>query len=464
MALRSLMLKKKIDEINKSLEQSRAKAHELETREAELETAIEEASTDEEKTTVEEAVASFEEEKKANEEEVASFEEELRTLQEDLNKEEAKQKEAAAPKEEPKAEKRTQEEKIVMARKKFFGLNHEERKAFLENEEVKSFLQRVREHMKGTEQRAVTGAQLLIPTIVLDLIRENIMEYSKLIKHVNLQRVAGKARQTVQGLIPEAVWTEMCGKLNELAVAFTGVEVDGYKVGGFVPVCNAQLEDSDENLAEAIISAIGAGIGFALDKAIVFGTGTKMPIGIFTRLAQTSDPEDSRTTIPWVDLHSTNIVTIENTATGIALFQAIITDAGIADGNYAKNGMFWVMNHKTYTKLMAESMNINAAGTIVAGAGKEMPVIGGAVEELNFMPDDVIIGGYGELYLLAERQGGEFAKSEHVRFTDDQTVFKGTARYDGLPVIAAGFVAIGINGVTPSASGITFAEDTANPS
>lgn len=465
MALRSLMLKKKIDEVKQSIEQSRATAKKLETREAELASAIEEASTDEEKTAVEEAVTKFEEEKKANEEETASFEEELRNLQADLEKEEAKQTEVVkdSQSEEPKAKER-QEVKVSMRRTKFFGLSHEERKAFLENEEVKGFLQRVREKMKGIEQRSVTGAQLLIPTIVLDLIRENIMEYSKLIKHVNLQKVGGKARQTVQGLIPEAVWTEMCGKLNELAVTFTGVEVDGYKVGGFVPVCNALLEDSDENLAEAIISAIGAGIGFALDKAIVFGTGTKMPMGIFTRLAQTSDPEDSRTTIPWADLHSTNIVTVASTATGIALFQAIITNAGIADNKYAKNGMFFVMNHKTYMKIIAESMNINAAGAVVAGAGKEMPVLGGAVEELNFMPDDVIIGGYGELYLLAERQGGEFASSEHVKFTDDQTVFKGTARYDGLPVIAAGFVAIGINGVTPSASGITFAEDTANPS
>ena len=38
---------------------------------------------------------------------------------------------------------------------------------------------------------------------------------------------------------------------------------------------------------------------------------------------------------------------------------------------------------------------------------------------------------------------------------------KGTARYDGLPVIAEGFVAIGLNGVTPTAQ-MTFAPDEAN--
>ena len=37
---------------------------------------------------------------------------------------------------------------------------------------------------------------------------------------------------------------------------------------------------------------------------------------------------------------------------------------------------------------------------------------------------------------------------------------KGTARYDGQPVIAEGFVAIGL-GTTPNAT-MTFAADTAN--
>lgn len=461
--LKALMLRKKIDDLNKKLAEAREKQAGFETREAELEASINEAETEEEKAAVEEAVNAFEEEKKENAETVANFEEELRALETELADCEKAQEPAKAPAEPSKdeGEKREKETKI-MRRTKFFGMSMEERTAFLENQEVKDFLERARKI--GKEQRAVTGAKLFIPTVVLDLIRENITEYSKLIKFVNLQQVPGKSRQNVMGVIPEAVWTEMCGKLNELTVAFTGVEVDGYKVGGFVPICNALLEDSDENLAAAIIEAIGAGIGYALDKAIIYGTGTKMPVGIFTRLAQTSDPSDPRTTIPWVDLHSTNILSIASTYTGSALFQQIILDSGVVDNKYAKKGMFWAMNHKTAVKLMAEAVGFNASGAIVAGVSKEMPVVGGAIVELNFIPDNTIIGGYGELYLLAERQGGEFAQSEHVKFTDDQTVFKGTARYDGLPVIAAGFVAIGLAGSTPSASGITFAEDSANPS
>ena len=64
--------------------------------------------------------------------------------------------------------------------------------------------------------------------------------------------------------------------------------------------------------------------------------------------------------------------------------------------------------------------------------------------------------------LLAERAGMKFGYSEHYRFFEDQTAFKGTARYDGMPVIPAAFVAIGIGGVKPAADAVTFAQDKAN--
>ena len=64
---------------------------------------------------------------------------------------------------------------------------------------------------------------------------------------------------------------------------------------------------------------------------------------------------------------------------------------------------------------------------------------------------------------LAERAGTQFATSEHVRFLQDQTVFRGTARYDGGPSIAEAFVAFGLNNTTPNAT-MTFASDDANAS
>lgn len=349
-----------------------------------------------------------------------------------------------------------------MDNRSFFGMAMEARDAFFARQDVKEFCDRVR--ALRAEKRAVTGGELLIPTVVLDIVRERVEEASKLIKHVRLRSVPGKARQTVAGVIPEAVWTEQCAKLNELAIDFTVVEVDGYKVGGLVPVCNATLEDADNvALAAEIITMLGYAIGMAVDKAIMYGTGKKMPHGIIPRLVETTEPDDYQTTArEWVNLSTSNVVAISD-KTGLELFKAIVMAAGAAKGKYSMGGKFWVMNEKTWNTLLAEAMSINATGAIVSGQGMTMPVIGGAVELLEFMPDDVIAGGYGDLYLMVERAGTTIAQSEHVRFVEDQTVFRGTARYDGMPVIAEGFVAIGISGTKPTGNAVTFPTDSANP-
>lgn len=108
MALKVLMLKRKLDEKRSQLQAAQAKAQELETREAELEADIEAAETDEEKEAVEEAVAEFETEKGANEDERTALEKEVAGLEAELAEEERKQKEAAEKREEevPKMEER----------------------------------------------------------------------------------------------------------------------------------------------------------------------------------------------------------------------------------------------------------------------------------------------------------------------------------------------------------------------
>ncbi len=346
--------------------------------------------------------------------------------------------------------------------RKFFGMNTQERDAFFAREDVRGFVTRVRE-LAG-QNRAVTGAELTIPQVILGVMRENVLHYSKLYRHVNVVYVNGTARQIIMGTVPEAVWTEMCANLNELNLTFNDVEVDGYKVGGCIAVCNATLQDSDVALGSEIITALTQAIGIALDKAILYGKGIKMPMGILPRLAQTTKPSDYPANArPWADLSTTNIITIPTSKTGVALFQAIMTASGAAKGKYSRGEKFWAMNETTYTKLVAEAMNINAAGAITAGVNVTMPVIGGALEVLPFIPNNVVIGGYGDLYLLTERAGVTVGMSEHVRFIQDRTVYKATARYDGMPVIPEGFVAIGLEGATPSATAVTFAGDTANP-
>lgn len=456
MALRAIMLKAKIDKKRSELEELKKKDADFATREAELETAIGEAQTEEEQQVVSEQVETFESEKKGHNEKKEGLEKEIEELENDLEKEEQQPPVEPVRVKEPKGEKRA-----MRSRRKFFGMDAQERDAFFANEEVKAFLQRARE--LASEKRAVKGADLTIPTVVLDLIRENIMNYSKLVRRVRLVPVSGKARQNIMGTVPEAVWTEMCAKLNEIDFGFNQTEVDGYKVGGVIYICKATLEDSDYDLMAEIITALGIAIGIALDKAILYGFGTKMPLGIVTRLEQTSEPSDYNANArPWVDLHESNVITIASEKTGLEFFKEIVSAGGKAKNRYARGGKFWAMNENTYTKIKIEAMNFNAAGAIVSVQDGTMPVAGGDIEVLSedIIADNNIVCGYGELYLLAERAGSEFERSDEYRFAEDQVAFKGTARYDGEPVIAEGFVSIGL-GAAPAKS-VTFTGDTAN--
>lgn len=455
MALKAIMLRKKIDEKKKERDEVRGRLAELQTRETDLVKAIEEAETDEERSAVEESIEQFETDKAEAEQSEKWLDREIEELENELDEEERAQDTDPA---EPEKEERSK--KKMENRAKFFGIDHVERDAMFEREDVQEFLGNVRTCIK--EKRALTNVGLLIPETFLGIIRENVINYSKLYKHVNVRRINGEGRMIVMGTVPEAIWTECCANLNEMSLGFNDVEVDCNKLGAYFAVCNAVLEDSDINLATELMTALLQGIGLALDKAILYGTGTKMPLGVVTRLAQTEAPSDYPATArEWADLHTTNIKSIAASKSDAAMIKEIILDAGAMSGKYARGTKVFVMNESTYATVVANSMAIDASGAIVAGVNGSMPIAGGVIEVLNFIPDNVIIGGYFELYLLAERATATVGQSEHYKFVEDQTVFKGTARYDGVPVIPEAFVAIGLNGVTPDAT-MTFAPDTAN--
>lgn len=474
MALKILMLRSKMDRLNKELEALREKDAEFATREAELEQAVDEAATEEEEKVVADNVEQFETEKQAHDERKSALEQEISEIEGQI-----KEIEANAPTRgnnpttnpESKHNERGERNKMNIvnirslpkSQRVFDALSGEQRQAILADNTMQEFLKELR-NMKG-QQRAVSGAELTIPVVMLDLIAENMYRYSKLLNRVRVRNVRGEARQTIAGTVPEAVWTEMCGAINELSFVFNQITLDGYKVAGFVPVCNSILEDNDVNLAGWIVEMLSEAVGLAMDKAILYGKGaaSKMPLGIVTRLAQSTQPSDYPANAPaWVDLHTSNVIKIDGTTSTGAEFWAKLMEAiGNTYTRYSRGEMFWAMNSKTYAKLRSKLITFTATGDVVANLYGTLPVITGNVDVLEFIPDGDIIGGYGDLYLLALRSGMTIESSREVQFIQDNTVFKGKQRADGMPVIPGAFVAININNVNVTTA-MDFAADTAN--
>nr|DAJ51146.1 MAG TPA: major capsid protein [Caudoviricetes sp.] len=468
MALKTIMLRRSIEKKQAELEALRQKDAEFSTREAELEAAINEAETSEQEQAVTEEVETFDADKTAHEAKKAALAGEIEGLEAELSEAEAaaptRSKENHLTKErtERKMETNINIRALPMSRRAFDALPMEQRSEIVAREDVREFFVQLRS-MKG-QQRGVSGAELTIPVVFLDMIAENMYRYSKLLNRVRIRNVNGEARQTIAGTVPEAVWTEMCGAINELTFVFNQVTLDGFKVSGYVPVCNSILEDNDINLASWIVEMLSESIGLALDKAILYGKGaaSKMPLGIVTRLAQTSKPSDYPANAPeWVDLHTSNILKVDSTAEPITFWSALAVAAGNTFTRYSRGRQFWAMNSKTYAKLRAKLIAFNYEGGLVAQFPGTMPVIDGDIDVLEFIPDGDIIGGYGDLYLLALRAGMTIESSREVQFIQDNTVFKGKERADGMPVIPGAFVAININNAAVTTV-MDFAADTAN--
>lgn len=472
MALRQIMLSRKIEQKKQELAALREKDADFQTREDALTQAIEEAQTEEEQTAVEEEVEKFDTEKTAHDGAKEKLETEIGDLEAEL---EAAEVDPPAP-----TERHDNKEKKVrtnvmrtsvnirslpMSKRAFDALPADLRESIVQRDDVKTFLAQLRS-MKGA-MRAIQGGELEIPVVFLELISENMYRYSKLLNRVRVRNVPGEVRQTIAGTIPEAVWIEMCGAINELEFVFNQVTVDGYKVAGFVPVCNSLLEDtvSNLNLASEVIEMLSESIALAEDKAILYGKGpaSNMPLGIVTRLAQKSAPAGYPANAPaWVDLSGTNIIKIDGTSlTGAQFWAKLTLAAGNTFTRYSRGDQFWAMNSKTKAQLKSKLITFTANGDIAANLFETLPIVNGDIDTLEFIPDGDIIGGYGDLYLWSDRKAMAIDQSEHVQFLQDNTVFRGKARADGAPVIPGAFVAMNINNQEVTTV-MTFAADTAN--
>lgn len=407
-------------------------------------------------------------EENENEQQRNALQEEIQKLEAELEEINTRAREAAKPQTGAAGVSVSERKEVYpMDTRKILGTTYEQRHAlFAKNDEVKGWLETLRNCVRnGFVQRGVENGELTIPDVMLGIIRENAASYSKLLPHVQVRDVPGTGRMLIDGSAPEAVWTDMCGKLNELSFGLAMTNVDGHKLGGFIAICNALLQDSSDpvQLGTEIMTKLAQADAIGIDKAILYGKGNNMPLGIATRLAQTVAPDGySPKDRPWVNLSATNVQKM-NLLGGNPeqVISGLLTMGSLAKSKYATGKRVWVMNESTKTQIMTATLAINSAGAVVAGLGDTMPVTNEPIVTLDFVPHGDFFTGYGENYLWARRAGQSIRSSEHTRLIEDQTVFATTSRHDGKPVIAEAFVHGNIAGAAPTAS-IDFAEDEAN--
>ena len=407
MALRQLILNKKIQERSAKITALRADEKELKDEEVELEKALDEAETDEEVKVVEDSADELEKKIKEKSDEITKLEDEKAELETELAKIEDEQ---------PDNEEKEDGEKRKMA-KKVKTRNNDVMtiRESLQIENVRSFYQNIANAM--VEKRSLTGAEKVVPTEVIDRIESKLGDYSTLIGEVTVEKIGGTGRAVIAGDIPEAIWFEVGKKaLDELEDKLDGVELDGFGLGGYVAVPNIIIENSLINLASHVEDRLAKAIAKALDKAILKGTGTKQPTGVV------------------VSAPTANKVTSDGTITDLIAKLAKVDTDGTGGEVIA------VMNRATYySKIVPKTLAVAANGVLTGSYALPFRVVLSAYADEN-----TIVFGDFKQFLLAQRSEIRVESSTEVQFTSDNTVFKGVGFYDGKATKAEAFAVVTI--------------------
>lgn len=415
MALKQLMLTKKIEQRKAVLNELLEKENELQTRSAELEKAIEEAQTEEEVKTVEEEVEKLEAEQKELNEKKSKLEGEIAELEGELEQLNNK---------EPVNQYRKNEKGEVE------GMNRLQVRELLRTGEYYKRSEVIEFYDKFKNLRAVSGGELTIPEVVVNRIMDIMGDYTTLYPLVDKIRVKGTTRILVDTDTSPATWIEQSGALQTGDVGtIASVDFDGFKVGKVTFVDNYLLQDSIINLDEYVTKKIARAIAKALDLAIVKGKGAanKQPVGIIPSL-----PVENKVTVK----ADNNL--LKNLAKQIGL---------IDTGDDSVGEIVAVMKRSTYYNRLVEfSIQVDSTGNVVGKLPnlRTPDILGLRVVFNNFLDEDTVLFGDFQQYTLVERENITIDSSTHVKFTEDQTAFRGKGRFDGKPVKPKAFVLVTI--------------------
>lgn len=374
-----------------------------------------EAENEEDLKLLDEEIEKLETDSKENEKAKTAIEEEIELLETELN--EVNERAKSATNTQKRSKEANQVNKLQIRELLKSG-------EYYERSDVKEFYDRFK------DLRSVSGGELTIPEVVVNRIMEIMGDFTTLYPLVDKIRVKGTTRILVDTDTTAASWVEMSGKIPTGNVGtIAAVDFDGFKVGKVTFVDNYLLQDSIINLDEYVTRKIARAIALALDIAIVKGEGSaqKQPLGI----------------IP--SLPASNKVSIKADE---KLLKSLAKNVGLIDTGLDSVGEIVVVtSRKTYyNRLVEYSIQVDASGNIVGKLPnlRQPDFLGLRVVFNNNLDEDTVLFGEFSQYTLVERESITIDNSEHVKFVDDQTAFRGKGRFDGKPVKPEAFALVTI--------------------
>lgn len=221
-----------------------------------------------------------------------------------------------------------------------------------------------------------------------------------------------------------AYWTAEAGDKTNATPKFRQIELSLKKLTGLAYATDELLADAGA-LESVLMTAFSEEFGFKLDDAIMNGTGAGQPLGILVSPALVSVDKESGQ--PAATLQPENIIKMWSRCYNRSRLNAV-----------------WFVNQDVEPQLFTMTIAAGVGGATVymppGGLSAQpygtlfgRPVI--PVEQCSTLGTvgDIVLADLSQ-YVLIDKGGIQSASSIHVRFANDESVFRFVYRVDGQPI------------------------------
>lgn len=276
--------------------------------------------------------------------------------------------------------------------------------------------------IEGTDSQ---GGYLVVPEVSAELLqaREQAAILRQLVSKVQVNSDRLQIGSISGGLT--AGWVaELAEKPESSTLSFGQIEVNVYTGAGLATISNQLLADSRPSVDRLVTSDLAKRLAFLEELAMLNGDGIGKPLGI-------------------LQTPGTNPVPFTGTAiTGNNSLRNALLDAILAmQDNYHGEPSAILMHPRTWTWILKDPDAVNAGlynlnGERAFNALPGKTLLGYPVILSSKMPTNlgtgtnesaIIVGNFSEALIL-DRQGITIDRSEHVKFTSNQTVFRAEFR------------------------------------
>lgn len=215
-------------------------------------------------------------------------------------------------------------------------------------------------------------------------------------------------------------WTPESGTIALKDAKFGRVVLEAKKLTAASVVPNELLQDSIGSFAAFVNNLFPEAISFAEDYAFLTGSGVGEPVGVLKSPALIVVDKESGQVADSVEWE--NIVNLYSRMLPASLGRAV-----------------WVCSIDVFPKLATMALNVGTGGSAIwlnnGQVGPPMTILGRPVIFTEKVPK---VGEEGDIsfidfgyYLVGDRQTMTASSSEHIRFQEDETMFKIIERVDG---------------------------------